>query len=184
MITSTRLCSAICCSFNGPKAGCRFISHGRGAPTACARATPGAATNIFNAASSRRYRDIGRSIPLRSPNPDPSRAGSRLRGLPDRVREIKGPPGRPRRWAGWVNAQGSLAAAEFPVIASAAKQSPSRCALRWRLPRRCAPKQETAAFPPSSWRGLAPPSTAYFARPSQDVDGRPPGLRRCMLRRP
>ena len=29
-----------------------------------------------------------------------------------------------------------------PVIASGAKQSPSRYALRWRLPRRCAPRND------------------------------------------
>ena len=34
-----------------------------------------------------------------------------------------------------------------PVIASGAKQSPSRCAQRWRLPRRCAPNKEPRPAP-------------------------------------
>ena len=37
-------------------------------------------------------------------------------------------------------------------------------------------EQETAALTPSSWRGLAPPSTSSFVRASQDVDGRPPAF--------
>jgi hypothetical protein len=43
-----------------------------------------------------------------------------------------------------------------PVIASGAKQSPSRYARRWRLPRRFAPNTKPRSAP-SSWRGLAPP---------------------------
>src|SRR6185437_813494 len=53
------------------------ISHGFGAPTTWASAIPpGSAMIIVKTASSRRNSAIGRSIPFRSPNPDPRRAGS------------------------------------------------------------------------------------------------------------
>ena len=41
------------------------------------------------------------------------------------------------------NAERAFDAADFPVIASGAKQSPSRYTLRWRLPRRCAPRNDS-----------------------------------------
>ena len=43
------------------------------------------------------------------------------------------------------------------VIASGAKQSPSRCALRWRLPRRFAPNTKPGLASSSSWPGLSRP---------------------------
>jgi hypothetical protein len=42
-----------------------------------------------------------------------------------------------------VNARRPFDAADFPVIASEAKQSPSRCALPSRLPRRFAPRNDS-----------------------------------------
>src|ERR1700733_8011738 len=78
------------------------ISQGRGAPTAWAsaelpdmliatRLMPARLIIVFIAANSRRYRNIGRSIPLRSPIQ--TRLGPALTSirLPDRVREIKVP---------------------------------------------------------------------------------------------
>jgi hypothetical protein len=56
---------------------------------------------VVNAANSRRHRNIGRSIPLRSPiRTRPGPAFSNV-GLPDHVREIKGSAAkRLRGWSG------------------------------------------------------------------------------------
>ena len=80
-------------------------------------------------------------------------AGQRLTGMRDGCR-------RQQQQCG-IHAGGQSV---FPVVASGAKQSPARYALRWRLPRRYAPNKNRG-FAPSSWRGLRPAIHVFLWSP-------------------
>ena len=58
------------------------------------------------------------------------------------LRRFRVAPNRAPLHGNRANASGIVVASAFPVIASEAKQSPSRDALRWRLPRRFAPRND------------------------------------------